>query len=300
MTLGVGLGRRLSQAGASPSDIASMMHIREAQAKLDQGDGSAALAICENILGLAPKNPEALRIKAVVLDSLGRFDDSMTLVQKLSQVEGLPEAGFRLIENRLLEEREASVYSELTTDGRWYFSFPAAQVWVSLFGFIGCGVFLLLSPYLMSSSDRFLELLAAFGVLVLMPWIALLVVHCTGVKKILVGMDGVKVCFRFKSVQVAWEDVGFAVVESHPDMRAEHLRLILYGRKERSPILDFDISASHPIVRARRHFVRSVISYCDVVCYATKKARHVSSDGSTAAGGRPGENDGIAKTDKAG
>lgn len=250
-----------------------MKHVKEANALLESGDAPAALVILEDILSLAPRNSEALRLKARILDGWGRFDESLHVLHALSQVPSLNEAELADIEARALEEKESIVYSELSMEGRWYFAFPAAQVWISLYGFVGCAAFLLLSPGLLSGgTENFLELAAAFGLFVVLPWIALLVVHMTGVKRILVGITGIRVCHRFREVNYPWSSFAKAVVEYDRDIKKGYLRLHLYsadGGKE--PSLSLDISQKGAVVKARRHFVRNVLSYIDVVCYLPRR-----------------------------
>jgi hypothetical protein len=251
------------------SDALSMKHVKEANSLLDNGDASGALGILEDILSLAPRNSEALRLKARILDGWGRFDESLQALHALSQLSSLSEAELADIEARAMEEKEAIVYSELSAEGRWYFAFPTAQVWISLYGFVGCAAFLLLSPGLLSGgAENLAELAAAFGFFVVLPWLALLVVHVTGVKRILVGLSGIRVCHRFREVNYPWSSLSKAIVEYDHDIKMGYLRLHLYtAEKGTGPTLSLDISQKRSVVKARRHFVRNVLSYMDVVCY---------------------------------
>jgi hypothetical protein len=259
----------------SGSDAPGMKHVKEANQLLDHGDAPGALGILEDILSLAPRNSEALRLKARILDAWGRFDESLQVLHALSQTASLTEVEVGDLEARAMEEKEAIVYSELSAEGRWYFAFPAAQVWISLFGFIGCASFLLLSPGLLSEgAGRLPELAAAFGAFVVLPWIALVAVHMTGVKRILVGVGGLRVCHRFRENTYPWSAFGKAIVEYDQDIKSDYLRLHLYAANEsKTPMVSFDISRRRSVVKARRHFVRNVLSYLDVVCYLPRAAR---------------------------
>lgn len=250
-----------------------MKHVKDAQKVLDAGDAPGALGLLEDILSLAPHNALALRLKARILDAWGRFDESLDALHALSQTGNLSEEERGDIELRAVEEKEAIVYSELSSEGRWYFAFPTAQVWISLYGFVGCAAFLLLSPGLLAGgTENFGQLAAAFGFFVAAPWIALLVVHVSGVKRILVGVGGLRVCHRFRAAEYPWSAFGKAVVEYDHDIRKGYLRLHLYGREPgEAPVVSFDISSRKSVVRARRHFVRNVLSYLDVVCYLPRR-----------------------------
>lgn len=246
-----------------------MKHLYDAQQFLKKGESQAAMTVLENLLDLAPRNPEALRLKALILDSWGRFDESLATLHNLSQMSGLTQECASDIERRAFEEKEAVVYSELSSEGRWYFAFPAIQVWISLYGFLGCAFFLLLSPNLLSQgNERFSDLMAAFLFFVVMPWIGLMIVHFTGIKKILVGINGVKICSRLSEINIRWDQINAAVVEHDPDILKSKLSLILYSKESPSKILyKFDVSKKGGVVRARRHFVRSILNYVDTVIY---------------------------------
>lgn len=271
----------VSAAGAVPrlmsrraqSDTLGMKHIKDAQQFLDKGDSAQALSVIENLLGLAPRNPEALRMKARILDGWGRFDDSLSTLHQLSQLPNLPEECLLDIERRALEEKETIIYSELSHEGRWYFAFPRSQVWISLAGFLGCATFLLLSPSLLSEgAESFSQLILSFTIFVLLPWLGLMAVHLTGVKRVLVGLHGIRVCRRFSELALKWEEMGGAIIEFDQDPASEHLKLLIFSKEDSKRLLaTFDISPSRSVVRARRHFVRNVLSYVDTVCYLQRR-----------------------------
>ena len=292
------------------ADEPFMRHVADAKKLLEGGKSREALAVLDNLLGLAPRNHEALRLKATILDAQGRFDESLLVLRDLSRCDSLSAEVLRDLERRTLEEREVAVYSELTPEGRWYFAFPAAQLWISLYGFLGCAFFLLMSPALLSqnAADALPSVAFVFLIFVAMPWFMLLTVHMVGIKKILVGLDGLKICTRFRQRLIPWSAVTSASLEHHTDNRAGTLFLVLYGRKPamddlagvhdntpapkhelstilgastRAPetaspvpnetrvLLRLNVSPRHSVVRARRHFVRAVLTHIDVVSYVT-------------------------------
>ena len=106
-----------------------------------------------------------------------------------------------------------------------------------------------------------------FFVLVILPWAILLVLNFKGVKKILVGINGIEVFRGFKRKIIAWEKLGFAVIEYDTNLVNNHLKLILYAKVTREPLIEFDISEKSSDVLARRHFVRLILSYIDVISY---------------------------------
>ncbi len=254
------------------SDTGGMKHISDARKSIQLGNGPAALEIIDNLLELAPRNAEALRIKSEILDQWGHFDASLEILRRIASIEGPESTVLEDYEDRLREEREAMVFSEMTAEGRWYFAFPRAQVWVSLYGFVGCGVFLLMSTHWAGKgSEALSEVLMAFVVLVLLPWIALIVIHFRGVKKILVGIDGIKVCMPYSSRLHRWSEVTSVVMEYDPNVLRRHLVLRIYGKQNpKVPIETFNVTEGRSVVQARRHFVRNIHAYVDCVTYLAR------------------------------
>lgn len=251
-----------------------MKHVADAKSLISLGKGQEALEVLENLLSLAPQNHEALRLKALILDSQGRFDESLGVLRDLSRHSNISDEALRDLERRTFEEREVTVYSELTPEGRWYFAFPALQVWISLYGFFGCAAFLLLSPGLLgeSGAENIAGLVLAFLLFVATPWLALMVVHCVGIKRILVGIHELRVCTRFSQRAIVWKDVHAAVVSYSNDTRNGTLFLSLFRAGERTPLVRLNVSARGSVVKARRHFVRSVLAHVDSVSFVSLEA----------------------------
>lgn len=251
-----------------------MKHVNEAQKLFDAGDGSGALQIVENLLDLAPRNPEALRMKAKILDSWGRFEESYQTLLTLSQLPNPSDEIVQEIEQRATEEREAVLFSELTSEGRWYHAFPASQLWVSVIGLVGCGLFLISSSRVnFASPNEVMTMALSFFFLVLLPSVMLVVIQLSGIKRILVGLSGVRVCTRFRENQHSWDDLKAAVIEFDPDPRVDFLVLKLFRKsQDKEPVLVLDVSRSRCVVRARRHFLKNIVTHIDTVCYVSRAA----------------------------
>ncbi|MES2615608.1 MAG: tetratricopeptide repeat protein [Bdellovibrionota bacterium] len=246
-----------------------MKHLKEARQLLNQGDAQGALDIIENILAFSPKNPDALLLKAHILDEWGRFDDSLSILHFITKISNDEEIVSEL-DRRIEEDRESLVHSKLTPDGRWYFPFSPKQIFISLFGLMGCVLFLISSPSYYNELHGGVLVGISFFILVLLPWTALLILNFQGIKKILVGLNGIQVYYGMKKMVYNWEQLGSAVIEYDRNLNAEYLRLILYSRTTREPLLNIDISKKSGAIKARRHFVRLILSYIDVVSYVSR------------------------------
>ncbi len=246
-----------------------MKHLKEAKQLLEQGDSQGALDIIDNILGLSPKNSQALLLKASIFDSWGRFDDALALLHYLTKISSDDDVLDEL-DKRLEEDRESLIYSKLTQEGRWYFPFSPIQIFISLFGLVGCILFLISSPGYYKETHGGLLVAFSFCFFVLIPWSALIILNLKGIKKILVGLKGIHVFYGLKKIEYSWEEMGSAVIEYDRNLNSEYLRLIIYSRSTREPLLNFDISKKRGVIRARRHFVRLILSYVDIVSYVSR------------------------------
>ncbi len=232
---------------------------------MEEGDGPGALEILDHLLELAPRNAEALRMKAQILDSWGHFDVSFELLKRVAALDSSSPELFAIYEERMQEEREAIVFSELTPEGRWYFAFPRAQMWVSAYGFLGCAAFLLLSSsWANKGAEALTTLLTAFAFLVLIPWVALIIIHFRGVKKILIGIEGIKICSAVSSRLHKWNEISSAVIQYDPDLNSKTLSIEIYGKTSSGiPLEKFNVSEGRSVVRARRHFLKNLLAYID-------------------------------------
>lgn len=251
-----------------------MKHVNEALKLYNSGDGVGALQVLDNLLDLAPRNPEALRLKARILDAWGRFDESYQVLLALSQLPNPSDEAVHEIEQRASEEREAVLFSELTSEGRWYYSFPGAQLLVSIVGLVGCALFLVTSSQVnFANPNEVIAMVLSFCFLVLLPCIFLIVIQLTGIKKILVGLRGISVSTRFSEKSYAWDEVKAAVVEYDSDPRVDFLRLKVFGLQDaKEPLLNLDMSRAKSVVRARRHFLKNVLTHVDTVCYVARNS----------------------------
>jgi hypothetical protein len=246
-----------------------MKHLKEARQLLKQGDAQGALDIIDNILGFAPKNPEALLLKSFILDSWGRFDDALALLHTVAKVSSDEDLVSEL-DRRIEEDRESLIHSRLTAEGRWYFPFSPMQVFISLFGLMGCILFLVFGPLYFGKPNGSVFVALSFFILVFLPWMTLVFFNFRGVKKILVGLQGIQIFSGWKKRSFTWNEFSCAVIEYDRNLNANYLRLVLYSSKTREPLLNLDISKDRGVIKARRHFVRLVLSYVDVVSYVSR------------------------------
>ena len=169
------------------------------------------------------------------------------------------------------------LFSELTSHGRWYYSFPSSQLWVSIVGLMGCAFFLISSSQVnFANPNEVMAMALSFFFLVLLPCVFLAVIQLTGIKRIMVGLRGMTVCTRFSEKLYPWDELKAAVIEFDPDPRVDFLRLKIFAHGDaKDPLLNLDVSRAKSVVKARRHFLKSVITHMDTVCYVMRKEADV-------------------------
>lgn len=246
-----------------------MKHVKDAKKLLEAGDAQGAMEVLEGVLTFSSKNPEALLMKAQILDCWGRFDDSLTILHQVARNTNDDEI-IEELERRMEEDRESLIYSKLTPEGRWYFPFSPVQIFISLYGLMGCLLFLIATPSYFNEKNGIWLVAFSFFTLVFLPMVFLLISNLRGVKKILVGLKGIDVFYGFKKTSLTWDQLGSAVIEYDKSLNEGYLRLILYSRSTREPLLNIDISKRNGVIRARRHFVRLILSYIDIVSYVSR------------------------------
>lgn len=247
--------------------MGAMKHLKDAHQRLLTGDSAGAFEILEHLLAFAPRNPEALKLKAHILDAWGRFDESLVILQQLAG-NALPNSeDAEGLLYRLKEEKESMIYSQLTQEGRWYFPFVPGQMFVSMLGLLGSIFFFVSAPNYLGQPGGSLPLVINFILLILLPSLLLLTINFKGLKKILVGVRGVQMYYGFQKVEYGWNDMGHAVIEYDPNLTKNHLFLIVYSKSTREKLFSLDISEKSSVIKARRHFVRLLLSYFESVSY---------------------------------
>ena len=248
-----------------------MKHIHHIKEVLKSGDSRSAYDLLDNLLSLAPRNPEALRLKAKILDHWGRFDESLRVMHEMLKNKILNEDATLDLEKRHVEDKLALVYTDITPEGKVFYPFPGFQIWVSLLGVLGCVLFLFLKPTEALSEEAFENMgkwVALFGVLVIFPWMLLVLTHFRGIKRVIVGPHSLKIIRGLKEKEIPWRDVGCLVVEYHNNPQLDHLKLQIFKSRENFEIWEsLDISQKKSAIKARRHFLRALSAHVGVVLH---------------------------------
>ena len=248
-----------------------MKHLKDAKKAIELGDSEEALKILEDLLYFSPKNTEALKLKAYLYDCRGRFEDSLQILhQMVKHSSSDDDENIQTFEKRMEEDRESLIYSQISAEGRSYFPFSSTQIFLLVLGLLGCVVFLTTSPSYLGHPNGFLFILISFIVFVILPWIFILLSGSRGIKKILISINGIYIYYARKIQSFRWDEMGTVVVEYDTNLKNDYLQLIILSKKTREKLVSFDLSKGHPVIKARRHFLRLIATYADQVLYVPK------------------------------
>ena len=254
-----------------------MKHLSHARIHLQEGESHKALEIIENVLALAPENPEAMRLKAEVLEGWGRFDEASKIIQAISKLRG----SFALeardeLKRRFIEERDSLFHTRLSDKGRVYNHFSLVDLWVSIFGVFGCLIFLALLPYFSNVAYSYIWLYSGFFILVICPFFILLHQKMTRLSAVTIGPKGILIHKRGKATEILWDSVRHVTIEYDYNISLDYLVMKVFIKGNKIP-LPINISRQSPDIKGRRHFTRAVISYVDSYSYTARGREELES-----------------------
>jgi tetratricopeptide (TPR) repeat protein len=255
-----------------------MKHLNHAKQYLENGQAQKALDIIDHILELAPKNPEALKLKAHIFESWGYFDKSLQILQDILKLQcSLSKDALQKLRHYYEEEKEDLLFTRLTPSGRAYFHFSYWEFWICIFGILGCSSFLALyyKASVLFSSNFWIY--PAFVTLVLAPFSFLFIHKYFKVSAIILNGQGLVICKRFQKLKIVWEEVRHVQVVYDEDIQTHFLKLKFYFKEKTRQELFIDISSKSSDVKARRHFTKSILAYVDSFSYAPRNLNESTS-----------------------
>ena len=183
-----------------------MKHVAAIKELLEDGKTEEAQSALENLLALWPSNVEALKIKATVFASEGRFQEEERTWYEILEINNEDEDAIDYI-----QQRQVDFYftDDLPGGGRRFLAYPRMLVRVSLLGLIGCISFLMLTKlvddktFLLSPNSIFIS----FMVLVISPWLGIIYVWLKSLRNITVHRHSIEISTRLKKMDYKWEDI---------------------------------------------------------------------------------------------
>ena len=243
-----------------------MKHVEAIKNLLEEGDTTEAQSALENLLALGPNNVEALKIKATIYASEGRFEEEEKTWYQILEINNEDEDAIEYI-----QQRQVDFYftDDLPGGGRRFLAYPKMLVRVSLLGLIGCVSFLSLTKL---SDDRVFQLspsliMLAFMVLVISPWVGIIYVWLKSLRNITVHRGYIEVSTRLKNLDYKWDDLERLCLIHSATPLDPNLRLVLIPKdKEQRPI-ELDLNDGSSAIRARNILVREISQFSERLEY---------------------------------
>ncbi len=239
-----------------------MQHVKQIRELIAQGEVPKAHSALENLLALGPKNIEALKLRAQLLNMEGRFSEEAKVWDLVHNLDPEDPDGVAFVLRCHLEERENIYFSEeLPGIGRRFITYPRTLVSTSLMGLFGCLAFLTYSKV----SIRFTSLaepgamLGAFAFLVLVPWVLILISYLKTSRYLIVHRQGVTLAKRIGKMEWSWHDFAKVVLVHDPHGIGKNLLSLAFIPKDPAQrALEVNLTPDQGSVRARTALVREV------------------------------------------
>lgn len=236
-----------------------MQHVKQIQDLIKSSRTSEAHAALDQLLELGPSNIDALKLRAYLYSSEGRFGREDEIWHQIMTLDSEDEDAHEYWYYRQFEDQEHMLFTEPFTGGCRYVGQPRHLVFFAFLGLIGCATFLLLG-YLSPKYPILQHGWFAIGLfvsLIIMPWIGVFWSFVRGIKDILVTEDGIMIQTRLSTYRYLWGDLeSVAILRGH-DIEAAELFLMIKPRGLGStPILVNIGQPSH--IRARRFLVAQI------------------------------------------
>jgi tetratricopeptide (TPR) repeat protein len=246
-----------------------MKHVNHIRKIVEQGRLDEAHKAIEDLLELGPKNLEALKLKAALFEHVGRFEDEENMWRRIIEIDNEDEDAIRYFQKAQIEDREHYYFTDpLPGGGRRFLAYPRTLVSVSFIGLIGCVSFLLLTRVngqMIVQSPMLL--LAAFALMVVSPWLAIIYLYVRTIRSINVTSSAIEVATRFKTIRYAWPDIQQICLAHSGEPEAGELKLVIVPREKDAQPVTIDFAESTSAVRARRHLIQEIRDYFHDIRY---------------------------------
>lgn len=257
-----------------PSDKGGMKHVTKIKEMFQAGQVAEANVALENLLELGPHNIEALKLKAFVLASEGRFQEEDAIWQTILKAYPDDEDLLNHLHKKQWEDREHYYFTDsLPSGGRRFLAYPRSMINVSFFGLIGCGLFLGFTRFLGDQRvNQNPELIVpAFALLVLSPWIGIIWSYIRSLRHINVTSEGLTVATRVKSYRYPWAKIAKVAIAHSANWEKNDLKLVVLPQDPADRPLVIDISDGSSTIRAKTHLIHEITQRCKDLHYESQE-----------------------------
>lgn len=239
-----------------------MRHVTRIQQLINNGEIGEAEEALENLLALGPKNLEALKIKARILEARGFFKDATREWEKVASLANSDLDAIDYFRRKYIEDRENFFYTdELADGGRRFIAYSRAMIQAALLGLLGCMIFVI-ALWLNSSQEQLASpwfLISLFVICVCLPWPFVMYAYLTSVKSVTVSGVGLSLATRTKTHDYRWNELSGIYVAHSGNLQLADLALILVPKEGvDKPVLEIGLNEATTSIRARSSLVQEV------------------------------------------
>jgi tetratricopeptide (TPR) repeat protein len=243
-----------------------MKHLSTIKELMEDGHVREAKTALENLLELGPNNLEALKIKAGIHASEGRFKEEEKIWHQILEADPEDEDAIDYI-----QQRQIDFYftDDLPGGARRFLAYPRALVKISLLGLIGCISFLMLTK-LSEQKEWGLTpemVFGAFIVLVICPWVGIIFTWAKSLKNVVTSLEGIEIATRFKRYAYKWPELKEVYLVSAPNPFDPDLKMILIPTDSSHRPISIDLNEGSTSIRARTFLVNELSNHYPDVIY---------------------------------
>lgn len=243
-----------------------MKHVNAIRKDIEAGDTSEAHDALDNLLSLGPSNTSALKLRALLFRTEGRFREESKVWDRVIDIDNEDVDAIEFYQNQQLEDRELFYFTEdLPQGGRRYFAYPRGVITTALFAVMGSFSFWIMQTkmHLLPTEQQAIAEYSSFLFLVLIPMCVWLYQYLKALKYIDLTEKGMVIKSQIKTIEIPWEEVVHACLRFNPDPNNPDLNISLIPIDEKKPHILIDMNEQSSSVRARTYLLSELERYIE-------------------------------------
>lgn len=218
------------------------MRVDKAKEAVMQGDIAGAHEYLDMLLGIAPSNIEALKLKAALLRLEGKHEVEHELWRRVHDLDSNDRDSLSYMLRRQREERELCYFTDTLPTGRKFLAYPKSVAAATVIGFLGSMFFLLLS-YAVGTQKFFSNktfVLVLFCLCVIVPWLLIIYRYLTSLVYIAVTDKEIGIRSRLRYLKMRWQDISKVYLAHNHD--SSSLDVVIIPMDKLHPIIKINVT----------------------------------------------------------
>ena len=234
------------------------MKVERAREAIDKGDISDAHEHLDLLLSIAPNNIEALKLKALLLNSEGKFSAEKDIWQKVHEVDNEDPDGISFLHRQQKEDRELFCFTDKLPAGRRFLAYPKSVAAATMLGFIGCMLFFFIThlgktyPFLATKT----AVITLFVVCVVLPWVLIIYRYLTGLMYVVITKQDIGFKSRLRYLNYHWKDISNVYIAYQHESNI--LKLIVLPKDKSAPVIKIDMTEGISPLCAKTYMIEEI------------------------------------------